>query len=69
MIISTCEFEIIMHFDITFCRPGSSTQPIWSRYMYSTSYHSCFGTGNTCPLNLVTGCSHSEDVTVECSKA
>ena len=37
--------------------------------MYSTSSHSCFGTGNNCPLSKVTSCSHSKDITVECSKA
>ena len=37
--------------------------------MYSTSSHRCYGTGNTCPSSsTVTGCSHSEDVTVQCCK-
>ena len=36
--------------------------------MYSTSSHSCYGTGNTCPSSTVSSCTHSEDVTVECSK-
>ena len=58
-----------MYIKTKFCRSGSSTQPIWSTHMYSIPSHSCFGTGNTCPLNKVTSCSHSEDVTVECSKA
>ena len=36
--------------------------------MHSTSSHRCFGTGNTCPSSKITGCSHSEDVTVQCCK-
>ena len=51
-----------------FCRSGSSTQPIWRTYMYSTSSHRCYGTGNTCPSSTVTSCTHSEDVTVQCCK-
>ena len=50
------------------CRAGSSTQPIWSTHMYSTSSHRCYGTDNTCPSSTVTSCTHSEDVTVECCK-
>ena len=53
---------------IYFCRFGSSAQPIWSTYMYSTSSHRCYGTGNTCRSSTVTSCYHYEDVTVECCK-
>ena len=49
-------------------RHGNSTQPIWSKNMNSTSSHSCYATGNTCPSSTITSCSHSEDVTVTCSK-
>ena len=36
--------------------------------MNSTSSHSCYATGNTCPSSTITSCSHSEDATVTCSK-
>ena len=49
-------------------RYGSSSQPIWSRYMSSSSSDKCYGTRNSCPLASVTSCSHYQDVTVECSK-
>ena len=49
-------------------RPGSLGQPIWSTYMRNSSSDSCFGTSNSCPTSRVTNCTHSEDVTVACSK-
>uniref|UniRef100_A0A1X7U1M5 SRCR domain-containing protein n=1 Tax=Amphimedon queenslandica TaxID=400682 RepID=A0A1X7U1M5_AMPQE len=45
---------------------GSSSQPIWSTNMYSTSSDRCYGTRNTCPSSSVTTCSHSNDVTISC---
>ena len=45
-----------------------STQPIWSKYMCTTSFDRCYGTRNSCQPTSVTNCSHSEDVTIECSK-
>ena len=53
---------------LLYCRSGSYTQPIWNRFMSSYSYDTCYGTRNSCPSTSVTGCSHSEDVTVTCSK-
>ena len=64
--LSLSVYNIVVKID--FCRPGSSTQPIWSTYMSSTSSHSCYGTGNTCPSSTITSCYHSEDVTVQCCK-
>ena len=49
-------------------RSGSSSQPIWSTYMSSSSSDKCYGTRNSCPSSSVSSCSHSEDVTVECCK-
>ena len=51
----------------TLFRPGSSNQPIWSTYMFSSYYDTCYGTSNSCPSTSVTSCTHSEDVAVECS--
>ena len=50
------------------CRSDNSSQPIWSTNMYSLSTDTCFGTRNTCPLTSVSSCTHSNDVTVECSQ-
>ena len=36
--------------------------------MSSSSSDTCYGTSNSCPPTSVTSCTHSEDVTVECSK-
>ena len=36
--------------------------------MSSSSSDTCYGTRNSCPSTSVTSCTHSEDVTVECSK-
>ena len=36
--------------------------------MSSSSSDSCFVTSNSCPSSRVTSCSHSEDVTISCSK-
>ncbi|XP_019856385.1 PREDICTED: deleted in malignant brain tumors 1 protein-like isoform X3 [Amphimedon queenslandica] len=47
--------------------PGSSSQPIWSRYFSSSSSSTCFNSRNSCPSSSITSCSHSEDVTVSCS--
>ena len=49
-------------------RSGSSSQPIWSTNMSSSSSDTCYGTRNSCPSTSVTSCTHSEDITVECSK-
>ena len=49
-------------------RSGSSSQPIWSRYMSSSSSDKCYGARNSCPSSSISGCYHYEDVTVECSK-
>ena len=46
----------------------TSNQPIWSTNMYSTSSDRCYGTRNNCPSSSVTTCSHSNDVTISCSK-
>ena len=62
VLIHSCLFSLNIH------RSGTSTQPIWSTYMYSTSSHRCYGTGNICPSSTVTSCIHSEDITVQCSK-
>ena len=50
------------------CRPGISPQPIWLTNMNSYSSDKCITYSNSCPLTSVASCTHSEDVTVECSK-
>ena len=42
--------------------------PIWSTYMTSTSSQYCYGSSNSCPVTSISTCTHSKDVTVECSK-
>ena len=54
---------------VHFVRPGSSSIPIWLSYMNSSYSDSCFIDSNTCPHTTnSTTCSHSKDVTIECSK-
>ena len=53
---------------IYYYRPGSSSQPIWLTNMNSYYSDKCIVYSNTCPLTSVTSCTHSEDITVECSK-
>ena len=36
--------------------------------MASYSSDTCLNTRNDCPSNAVSSCSHSEDITIECSK-
>ena len=61
---------IILKFNLQYFSSSSiSNQPIWSTNMYSTSSDRCFGTKNTCPSSSVTTCSHSNDVTISCSKS
>ena len=48
-------------------RPGSY-KPIWLTNMNSYSSDKCITSRNTCPSTAVSSCTHSEDVTVECSK-
>ena len=36
--------------------------------MASYYYDTCLNTRNDCPSNTVSSCSHSEDITIECSK-
>ena len=48
-------------------RSGSSSQPIWSRYMSSSSSDTCYSSSNSCPSTSITSCTHSEDITVTCS--
>ena len=50
-------------------RPGSSSKSIWLTNMNSYSSAKCITYSNTCPSTAVSSCSHSEDVTVECSKS
>ena len=53
---------------ICYFRSGSSSQPIWTTYMSSSSSDTCYGTRNSCPSTSVTNCYHYKDVTVECCK-
>ena len=36
--------------------------------MSSNSKDKCFGSSNTCYTSSVTSCTHSQDVTIACSK-
>ena len=58
----------IWKFFFLYYRSGSYNQPIWNRYMSSYYYDTCYGTRNSCPSASLTGCTHSEDITVTCSK-
>ena len=57
-----------MYFMFYYYRPGNSSQPIWLTNMNSYSSDKCIIYSNTCPSTSVTSCTHSEDITVECSK-
>ena len=35
--------------------------------MYSTSTQYCYGSSNSCPATSIPSCTHSQDVTMECS--
>ena len=48
-------------------RPGS-TKSIWLTNMNSYLSDKCITSRNSCPYTAVSSCTHSEDVTVECSK-
>ena len=48
-------------------RPGSY-KPIWLTKMNSYSSDKCIISKNSCPSTAVSSCTHSNDVTVECSK-
>ena len=59
------DYGLLYHYS----RSGSSNQPIWSKYMCNTYFDTCYSTRNSCQQpTLVTNCSHSGDVTIECSK-
>ena len=47
-------------------RPGSY-KSIWLTKMNSHSSDKCITSRNSCPSTAVSSCTHSEDVTVECS--
>ena len=53
---------------VCLCRPGFHYTPIWLTDVKSASSDKCLIFRNTCPSTSVTSCTHSEDVTVECSK-
>ena len=57
-------YKLLYYYD----RSGNSSQPIWNTYMSSSSSDACYGTSNSCPMASVTSCSHTEDVTIACSK-
>ena len=51
-------------FQYLYCfRPSNSSQQT-----LSASFDKCYDNRNSCPLTPVTSCSHSNDVTVTCSK-
>ena len=62
-----CTFDLFIIF-LHLYRYSSSSQPIWSTNMHSTSSDRCFGSRNSCPSSSVTSCTHYNDVSVVCSK-
>lgn len=55
----------ILHF-----RPGNDSSPIWLENVDCTASQNCLAYCQTCPSNGISSssCSHSNDVTVQCSK-
>ena len=55
---------------VLFCRPGSSSQPIWLQ-TFSCGYtsDSCLNLCASCPSRSITSCTHSRDVTVQCGES
>ena len=55
----------ILHF-----RPGNDNSPIWLENVDCTASQNCLAYCQTCPSNGISSssCSHSNDVTVQCSK-
>ncbi len=50
-------------------RTGNASDPIWIRAIScSSSSEKCFIDCTQCPLSPITGCSHSEDITLDCGK-
>ena len=47
---------------------ANDSQPIWASNVHSTSYDVCFLEQNTCPNSTITTCSHTNDVSIKCSK-
>ena len=41
---------------------------IWMTNVYTKSTDQCISTRNACPTSQVTSCSHTEDITIECSQ-
>ena len=50
------------------CRSGNSSQHIWMSNLACSNSFSCLGSCQRCPNNPYNLCSHSEDVTLQCSK-
>ena len=50
------------------CRSGNSSQHIWMSNLACSNSFSCLGSFQSCPTNPNYKCSHSEDVTFQCSK-
>ena len=45
------------------------SQPIWATNMYSKSSDVCYTQSNTCPNStIMTNCSHSNDILIQCSE-
>ena len=49
-------------------RSGNSSQHIWMSNLACSNSFSCLGSCQSCPNNSYRGCTHSEDVTLQCSK-
>ena len=50
------------------CRSCNSSQHIWMSNLACSNSFSCLGSCQRCPNNPNDRCSHSEDVTLQCSK-
>ena len=70
IIIFLCMLSTIGYTGIYYIcyRSGSSSQHIWMSNLACSSSFSCLGSCQSCPTNSYQECSHSEDVTIQCSK-
>ena len=66
--IDEIKYMIDYLFVFNFSR-GNASQPIWLDNLYcGHTDKTCIGYCQTCPSKETTDCSHSEDLTVQCSK-
>ena len=64
-----CTHVLIICLFVVICSVGTSDQPIWLSNARCGTVRPCLGNcqGATCPTSRAQTCTHSEDVTIECT--